>query len=372
MTITLQNSLPGADYHSPEVFELERQRVFFRNWIYVGRSERWEKVGSWRTVDIAGESILLVRGRDDRIRGFYNVCRHRGAQLCAEESGFSRVTIVCPYHAWTYGLDGSLVATPNVDRAEVDYPSTGLLTAHVETWQGFVFVNLAKEPEFSLMQSLADEYTDTLRFDKLGLEQLKVGYMSSWDVQANWKVLVENYNECLHCPHVHPELVKVIPTYRNGSVFDDTRKDGGVELSGRRTMVTADPNVQLPKLSGFRGQGGPSSYYGSQVYPLMFLDIDASSVVATAIFPNGPASCHLVCEYLFPQETFELPGVDFPSLCALNETVIRQDNEICERVQRGVSSRAFDHGVLPSKDFDVHAFEVRYLRDRNQSTPAHR
>ena len=127
---------------------------------------------------------------------------------------------------------------------------------------------------------------------------------------------------------------------------------------------STDARLRLPLLPGFKGQSGdPESYYGAGVYPTMFLDIDGSSCLATAVFPTGPQSCRLVTEYLFSPEALEDPDFDPTPVVEFNERVTRQDNEACERVQRGVTSRAFDHGVFPAKDSWVHRFDERYRRD---------
>ena len=182
-------------------------------------------------------------------------------------------------------------------------------------------------------------------------------------MQANWKIVLENYNECLHCPTIHPELVAVVPAYRKGSIFESGREDGGVTLADGRTAMVTDPRLRLPLLPGFKGQGDPEAYYGAGVYPTMFLDVDGSTCLATAVFPTGPRSCRLVTEYLFSPEALEDPEFDPSPVVEFNELVTRQDNEACERVQRGVTSRAFDHGVFPAKDAWVHGFDERYLRD---------
>ncbi len=187
--------------------------------------------------------------------------------------------------------------------------------------------------------------------------------MSTIDVQANWKIVLENYNECLHCPTIHPELMSVVPAYRKGSVHESGRQDGGVTLADGRTTVALDPRLRLPLLPGLKGQDGPSAYFGAGVYPTMFLDVDGSTALATAVFPTGPRSCRLVTEYLFSPEAFDDPEFDPTPVIEFNELVTRQDNAACERVQRGVTSRAFDHGVFPAKDAWVHAFDERYLRD---------
>ena len=155
MTITepIRETLPGAAYHSEETYAVDKELAFFRNWVYVARAERLTKLGSWLRFEIAGESILLVRGRDDRIRGFYNVCRHRGSQLCDAEQGEVRTHLRCPYHAWGYALDGTLVTTPMIERDEIDRASTSLWPVHTDVWEGFVFVNLSSGADSSAQAS---------------------------------------------------------------------------------------------------------------------------------------------------------------------------------------------------------------------------
>ena len=356
-------TLPGAAYHSDETWAVDREKVFFKHWVYAGRAERLAKPGAWMRVEVAGESVLLVRGKDDRIRGFYNVCRHRGSQICEAESGQVRSHLRCPYHAWGYALDGTLVTTPMVDRDEIDRESLSLWPVRVDQWEGFVFVNLSREEPQPLLEMLGSQQDEVLDMARVGLADLRIGHVSSVEVQANWKIVLENYNECLHCPTVHPELVAVVPAYRTGSIFEGDREDGGVTLADGRTAVAADPRLRLPLLPGLKGQEGPCSYFGAMVYPSMFLDVDGSSALATAVFPTGPRSCRLVTEYLFNPEAFDDPDFDPSPIVEFNDLVTRQDNDACERVQRGVASRAFDHGVFPAKDSWVYAFDQRYLAD---------
>ncbi|MBZ5737732.1 aromatic ring-hydroxylating oxygenase subunit alpha [Nocardioides mangrovi] len=370
MTGTIRKTLPGVAYHSDETYAVDRERVFYRNWIYVGRAERVAKPGAWLRVEIADESILVVRGKDEQLRGFYNVCRHRGSRICDDEQGEVRSHLRCPYHAWGYALDGTLVTTPMIEKDEIDRESTSLWPVHVDVWEGFVFVNLSREEPRSLVEHLADQQDDPLSLGRFGLADLRIARITVNEVQANWKIVIENYNECLHCPTIHPELVAVVPAYKRGDIFEDGRHDGGVSLADGRTAIVDDPRLRLPLLPGFHQAGGqgsqggdPESYYGAGVYPTMFLDVDGSSCLATAVFPTGPQSCRLVTEYLFSPEAIADPAFDPSPVVEFNERVTRQDNEACERVQRGVTSRAFDHGVFPAKDSWVHGFDQRYLRD---------
>jgi Rieske 2Fe-2S family protein len=363
MAPAIRQTLPGPAYHSDETYALDKERVFYRTWQYVGRAERVARPGDWLRVEIADESILVVRGKDERLRAFYNVCRHRGSRICDDEQGSVRTRLRCPYHAWGYALDGTLVTTPMVDKDEIDRSSTSLWPVHLDVWEGFVFVNLSRDEPQPLLDHLSDQQDEPLKMARFGLAGLRIAHLTVNEVQANWKIVIENYNECLHCPTIHPELVAVVPAYRKGDIFESGREDGGVSLADGRTAIVDDARLRLPLLPGFRAQGDPESYYGACVYPTMFLDVDGSSCLATSIFPTGPQSCRLVTEYLFSPEALEDPDFDPSPIVEFNERVTRQDNEACERVQRGVISRAFDHGVFPARDGWVHRFDQRYLRD---------
>lgn len=361
-----RQTLPGRDYHAPEVYELERQRIFFRNWVYAGRAERIATSGKWMTVDFAGESILLVRGKEGRIRGFYNVCRHRGSRLCAESAGSTRTFIRCPYHAWSYRLDGSLAVTPNIDKDELDRTLLSLWPVHVDTWQGFVFVSLDREEPPALRDWLESQTDLPLTLERFGLEELRIGHVGTMEVAANWKIVLENYNECMHCPTVHPELIELIPSYRRGWIAEEERQDGGVSLAEGRTSIGGDPRSRIPLLPGMSGSEA-SSYFGAMVFPNMFLDVSGREVLATAIFPTGPTSCTMVTEYLFHPDALADPDFDPTPVVEFNELVTTQDNTVCEGAQRGVQSRAFDHGVFPAKDAWVFEFDERYRRERDGS-----
>src|SRR3954449_10723371 len=193
-TPSTRSTLPGAMYHSEETWQVDREKVFFRHWTYVGRAERLPRPGCWLRADIAGESVLVVRGGDDRLRGFYNVCRHRGSQLCDEEQGEVRTHLRCPYHAWGYALDGTLVTTPMIERDEIDREATSLWPVHVDVWAGFVFVNLSREEPRPLLEHLADQMDDPLALAKYGLAELRIAKITTNEVRANWKIVIENYN----------------------------------------------------------------------------------------------------------------------------------------------------------------------------------
>jgi Rieske 2Fe-2S family protein len=363
----MRETLPGRDYWAPEVFELDRERIFFRHWTYLGRADDLAEPGEYAAFGVAGESVLVVRGKDGGLRGFYNVCRHRGSRLCDEGAGRMRGAIKCPYHAWSYAFDGRLIGTPMVGEDEVDRESLGLWPLTVDVWAGFLFAHLGEQPE-PLVDSLRAQAESPLAYERFGpLGELRVGARTETDVAANWKILVENYNECLHCPTVHPELVAVVPAYKRGDVLEQGRDDGGVAIAGGGTSLTRSGHSVLPVLPGMT-EHEAASVYAMCIFPNMFLDISGTCTIATRLAPLGPQQTTVVTEYLFRPEAIGEAGFDSSEVVEFNELVARQDYTVCERVQKGVRSRAFDHGVYAEKDALPYAFNRTYLAARDGLT----
>ncbi len=357
-TPPVHHTLSGHEYRSQEVFEAERAGLFWRQWFYVGRSELVAEPVDRLVIDVAGESVVVVRDRSGQLHAYYNVCRHRGAQLCDEGEKGAPGGITCPYHAWSYSLDGRLIGTPHVGKDEVDRENMSLWPVRVDEWQGFVFVNLSGDaPE--LREWLGAQNHEPLRFEAHDLAALRIGRRTVSEVKANWKILIDNYNECLHCPKVHPELVELIPIYKTGSVIDPTRDDGGVALADGATSFTLSGRSWMPLLEGM-GEAEASAYFGAAVFPNMFIDITGTSAIATTMIPRGPADTTIVSEYLFVREAVESDGFDPTEVVDFSELVASQDYDVCERVQRGVSSQAFTHGIYADKDSMAHEFNEWY------------
>jgi glycine betaine catabolism A len=355
-----QRTLTGHSYRSDEVHELEKERIFRRTWFHVGLAERLAEPGDRLVVDVAGESVLLVRDRD-RIRGFHNVCRHRGAQLCDPGSEASARVITCPYHGWAYSLRGELVGTPHIPRDELDRSQMSLWPVEVDVWEGLVFVRIARAGP-SLREWLGTLSNDLLRFEGYDLAARRSVRTTTAEVRANWKVLVENYCECLHCTRVHPELVDLIPTYRSGSTWDPRRDDHGVGLDRDSEAYVAAGYAALAQASG-ADEEGANSYYGALVFPNMFLDVTGASVVVSTLLPRGPLHTTVVAEYLFTPEVIDAPGFDPEPVIAFNELVAHQDFEVCERVQRGIASPIFTYGVYAEHDVYAREFAERYVAE---------
>ena len=213
-------SLPAKCYLDADWHQLELERIFYRNWLYLCHSSTLAEARAFRRFRIGTQEIVVLRDDQGELRGYYNSCRHRGSILCREQAGRLRSKlIVCPYHQWSYALDGELVATsslreaPDFDRA--DFPLHGVA---VQEWRGVIFVSLADDPP--PLESGFDRGGD--RIDHWPMESLVVGHRWSKVMQCNWKVFWENFNECLHCPNIHPQLCDLVPIYgRRISAFRD-------------------------------------------------------------------------------------------------------------------------------------------------------
>ncbi len=353
----LIHTLTGREYTSDEVYDRERANIFHRSWFYVCRDERVAP-GDRFVADIAGESVLLVRDREGQLHAHANVCRHRGARLCEESGPGSKAGITCPYHAWTYALDGRLIGTPHLAADAIDRDSLSLWSIACDVLHGFVFVNLSPDPT-PLHASFAAGMDSVDLFEHLHLAELRTAVTTSTDVKANWKILVENYQECLHCSWVHPELVDLVPVYKTGSVVDPARPDGGVSIRGNSFSLTGRSNLPvLPHMPVEETE----SYYGATVFPNMFIDVTGTGVIVSSMFPRGAGATTVVMEYLFAADTIALPDFDPAEIVEFSELVGRQDYDVAERVQRGVASRFFDHGVLAPQDFLIADFLATYRR----------
>ena len=329
-------TLTRDDYVSRDVFELERQRIFHAGWFFVGHVASIP-AGASRVVDVAGEHVIVTCTRAGRFHAFANACRHRGAMLLdpidptvvAPECGAA--SIQCPYHAWTYGLDGRLLSTPRVDRDDVDRESSGLWAYRADVWNGLIFVSLS--PDVSPLGDWIVESNPALvEFEHLEIADMALVQRTASTAAANWKVVVENYQECLHCPVVHPELVEVIPHYRSGEVIDASRPDGSVEFVNRASSYTHARTgaAALPPLPGVVASD-EGVYNGASVFPNLLFDLTASGLVLTALFPVGPDRTDIVGEYLFAPEVAESPEYDPTDEIAFNELIGAQDIDVCER-----------------------------------------
>ncbi len=357
-------TLPGRDYHLPEVYAADLEHVFSPSWVCVGRAETIAEPGAYITPEVSEEQLIVMRGKDDRIRAFANTCRHRGT-LLLEGSGTVNGAIRCPYHSWTYGFDGRLLGSPNV-RAEdgLDRDAYGLWQVPLDEWDGFVFVNLDGSAP-SLAEMLATMPDSPAELSRYGVGELRIGATREYDVAANWKIIVENYHECLHCPGVHPELVKIVPLYRRGEVEEEGQTLGN-SMGHGLTSFTASGLSTLPRLPGLTDLDR-HTFYGAYVPPNLIINYHSETVNAVTIHPAGPERTIVRSSFLFRPETAAADGFDPSEIVEFRDLVARQDWAVCELAQRGVRSRFFDRGIHPRQERALATLNARYLAKRDET-----
>lgn len=352
-------TLPGPAYFSDGVFAEECARLFHGGWVCVGRVEDAPVPGAWFEAEVVSESVLIVRDETGRLRAFLNLCRHRGARLCSGQ-GRLRGPITCPYHAWSYALDGRLVATPNIASDEpLPRDRLALHDVPLSLWEGYIFVDLsgsATALEAHLTRAASD---NPFTWQRYGTAGLVTGASRQWEVAANWKIIIENYNECLHCPVVHPELVRIVPFYRRGEV-EEVPGWSGNRLAPGLTSFSLSGRSSLPALPGLDEQDR-NSYCGLVLLPNLIVNFNSDEVVSFHLFPLGPERTRVVYRFLFRPETVAAPGFDPSELVAFRELLAQQDWAVCERTQAGMRSRGYAAGgILPYADRFVHAFQRQY------------
>jgi Rieske 2Fe-2S family protein len=357
-------TLPRPYYLSPIVFADEQQRISARLWNCVGRASSLTQPGDYLLREIAGESILVVRGADRRLRAFFNVCRHRGTRLCSDAAGRFEHAIQCPYHAWTYALDGRLVGAPHMqDVAGFEKNDFPLHEAAVAEWGGFVFANIAADAEAfdSWLRPLAE------RLQRFGLDTLHGRHRAVYEVQANWKLVFQNYSECLHCPVIHPGLAERIP-YQSGAndLIEGPFLGGYMELTAGNESVTRTGRLSAPYISGtLTAEDQRRAYYYS-ILPNLLLSIHPDYVIFYLVTPVAPDRTRIESEWLFASGPNTVG--DAAEAVAFWDEINRQDWDIIERSQQGIGSRRYVPGPYSPRESISAAWDREYLRLMAQRT----
>ena len=330
-TLADGRTLPYDWYSDPAVLRLERERIFRRTWQYVARADQVAEPGSFCTSEAGGIPIVLVRGKDEHLRGFVNVCRHRGSLVCEGEG--KRETLQCPYHAWTYDLDGSLRAAPRSEREPgFDKESLGLVPVLVETWGPFVFVN--PDPDAAPLAETLGELPDLVASAGLDVDALRFLKRSSSEYEANWKVCCENYLECYHCQVAHPGFSKVVDVSVNAYTLEEGRLFSSQYGPVRETWKGEfDPRGPVE-----RGQF-------HFLWPNATINIMPGhpNLSIGPVLPAGPERTARFLDY------FVGPDVDddwIRDLLDFDDQVGAEDTVLVERVQRGIRGGGVEHGRL--------------------------
>ena len=371
---SLMETLPGHYYTDQTIFSLEQTRIFERGWFCAVRSGDLQAAGAFQTVQVGRESVLIARGRDGKLNAYLNVCRHRGARLCTEETGSVKRSFQCPYHAWTYGLDGKLIAAPNLTgMPDVDRSEYGLHRVQLREWLGYAWVCLAAEPpsfEETVIADVADRLGGADEIAGYQIDQLALGKRIEYDVKANWKQIIENFMECYHCATIHPELTEVLPEFADGFAAQYYVGHGaqfGEEVEG----FTVDGSAGVDRLPGV-GEHQDRRYYAITVRPQVFINLVPDHVIVHRMFPLAPDRTLIHCDWLYLPEVVE-SGRDLSRSVELFHRVNQQDFDACERCQLAMDSRAYaGGGVLVPSEHHIGEFHdwVRNQIDADEVTTA--
>jgi Rieske 2Fe-2S family protein len=373
---SLEKSLPSSHYYSPEIYEREKESIFCQEWLCAGREEDLPSNGSLLVLDVVGESILVARTKEGELKAHYNVCRHRGSRLCGSDEKWnvnlrggltSAATIRCPYHQWTYALDGSLLSAPFLTDAE-DFQKKefSLYPVGLETWGGFFFLNLSPKQVAASDRTLFSELGGAPeKFKRYPLQELRTARKISYDVATNWKIVMENYNECYHCGPVHPELCDLVPDFKRagGSNLDWER--GIPHRPGAYTFTTSGTTSRAP----FRGLNEDEKvrHTAELIYPNLLLSLSCDHVAAFLLWPQGPDRTRVECRFLFHPEEMAKASFDPSDAVDFWDLINRQDWTICERVQVGLKSRVHEFGYYaPMEDLTA---DIRRYVDKRLGPP---
>jgi Rieske 2Fe-2S family protein len=362
---SLLATLPGRAYSDPAIFEDEQRRIFEAMWFCAVRGADIAEPGEFRTVRVGRESILVTRSRDGVARAFFNVCRHRGATLCTEESGSVRRTFRCPYHAWSYNLDGTLAGAPNLARMpDIDRVAYGLVPVHVREWLGYVWVCLADTPpsfETDVIDACTERLGDPAAIDRYDLPNLSVGRRVTYDVRANWKLIIENFMECYHCATIHPELVSVLPEFAGGYAAQYYVGHGAEFASGVEGF-TVDGGAGVGRIPTV-APDQDRRYYAVTIRPQVFVNLVPDHVILHRMYPLAVDRTVVECDWLFLPEVIA-SGEEIDRSVELFHRVNTQDFAVCERCQPAMSSRVYALGgvLVPSEHHIVEFHD--WVRDR--------
>jgi glycine betaine catabolism A len=343
-------TLPGEAYASPEVFAWEQHHFTEGSWVCVGRATDLERPGDQRALQIGSIGMLLVRTGAGQLRGFYNVCRHRGHELLEPGASRSGRGIKCPYHGWVYGLDGECRATPRFGSDDLDRAEFPLVRVRVEEWRGWVFVNVSGDaPPLGEHLGNLDAVVADYRAERL------VALAShEYEVAANWKIVVENYLECYHCSSIHPELCKVTPPESDVQFpgASGVWIGGGMLLRDHAlTMSLTGESFGVPIPSVPEGRRREIGYVA--LLPNLLVSLHPDYVMTHRLVPLAPDRTWIECAWLFPPEALERPDFTPGYASEFWDITNREDWEACQSVQRNVVSPGYRQGPISYWESDV-------------------
>jgi choline monooxygenase len=337
-------TLPSQFYIDPKFQELEKQNIFHRTWQIVGRHEQVSKPGDYFTTNLCGEPLLIVRDNENKLRGHYNVCRHRAGPP-AEGCG-SRKVFRCGYHGWTYGLDGRLLNAPEMEGTEdFCFEDFRLRPVNVDEWEGQIFVNLDSEAE-PLLKALRELPEQAAKF-KFG--QMKLAGRRDYPMQCNWKVYIDNYLEGYHLPSVHPSLNRELDYNAYVSTL--------FERHSLQTSPIRGPENETTVERRYKQASGDMAAEYFWIFPNWMLNCYPDNVSLNIVLPTGPETCVAIFEWYFPTDH---RGTAEETM-KFSDEIQAEDGHICEVVHQNLKSKSYDRGRYSVKQEKcLHHFHKLY------------
>ena len=343
-TDVANRTLPWGWYSDPAVLELERDRIFRRSWQYVGHTGEVAEPASFAATWVGDVPVVLVRDHEDTLRAFLNVCRHRGSIIC-DGSG-RRETLQCPYHAWTYGLDGRLITAPRAKReGGIESPELGLVQLRLDTWGPLVFVN--PDPDAAPLEEFLDGMPERIADAGIDLDALRFLQRSESDLECNWKVSAENFLECYHCPTAHPGF---------SAVMDVSVDSYLLETSGGRMTQHGPPRPEP------RGAYDPTGEVERGQFHLLFPGTVINvmpgrpNLSIGPIVPSAPEKTYRFLDYFVAADADE---AWIEESLAFDAQVGAEDRVLIERVQAGMRAGLIEDGrLLPESEQLIAHFQA--------------
>jgi Rieske 2Fe-2S family protein len=351
------NTLSQRYFVSPEIFAEEQEKIFSSQWVLAGHQSQIARAGDYLISEVAGENLIVVRDQRSTIRGFYNVCRHRGTRLREDQSGHASA-IQCPYHAWTYGLDGRLLGAPHMENVPgFDKADYSLRPVHLAVWEGFIFVNLADSP------TTLEEWFAPLagKFSHWNLPKLRSAKRIEYDVKANWKLIFENYSECYHCPGVHPALSKLSPyDSAENDLTEGSFLGGFMRITKGNSLTMSGKSCALSV--GDFGEADFHRVFYYSIFPNMLLSLHPDYAMVHQLRPLSPGRTLILCDWFFHPEAFEREDFKPSDAVQFWDMTNKQDWHVCELSQQGIASRAYEPGPYSQRESIPAAWDREYLR----------
>jgi glycine betaine catabolism A len=367
----MHTTLPRSFYADPAFYARELERFYFHRWICAGRADQIPSAGDYFTRTVGDESVIVARDGAGEIHAVFNVCRHRGTRLCDGADGRFADRIQCPYHAWTYDLSGRLLAAPHMDpefRRE-DYP---LHRAGCEIWDGHIFVHLGAAslpglPAGPALPALRDQLADLPgRFAPWRMQELRRHRRIVYDVKANWKLIVLNYNECLHCPNLHPALNR-LHHYLGADNVEPTGCYCGGSMGFREGVETmsTDGKRRRAYLPGLSERDRQRVVYFA-IYPNLLLSLHPDYVMTHTLWPRAHDRTEIVCEFHFHPDELAKPDFQADDAIEFWDRTNREDWWIAEQSQAGISSRVYLPGPYSQRESLLWSFDEIVKREASR------